>query len=234
MQAEIAARNDQISAIEQTASALQSAQDKWLGFAKDIREFRAGLFNPTKGSGISYAQARADFERTSRMAALGNESSLQNFTGVSQTFLDAAMQNAKSLVDYQRALGLVAGASDAAAAGAEGVANQAADQYAALQQQIAELQALNANATIDTPNLASVADVQANDVVPTLEQLVREMQASADTAAAVRAEEKAEAVSTISLLSEQNSYFRQIIEAGMVKVLVSNTATEPVLVDQIP
>lgn len=227
-QAEIAARNDQIAAIQDTASALQAAQSQWTDMAKTIREFRAGLFAPSGGSGISLANARGDFDRTSRMASLGDMKSLQSFTGVSQTFLDAARENATSLVDYQRAIGLVAGAADAAAAGAEEIGRQTADQYAALMAQIVELQTLNTATTASVESLASVDDVQQNDVVPTLETVVVELRAAADQAEKTRADEQAENRAIIANLSEQNSYFRQIIEAGMLRVLVMNETTDPV------
>lgn len=243
-QAEIKARNDQISAIDSTISAITSASEKWSGFAKDIREFRAGLFSGQVGSGTTYAQAKGEFERVAKMAALGNEGSLQSFTGVSKTFLDAAMANARSLVDYQRALGLVAGASDAAAAGADGVAQQASEQLGVLLAQRAELEALNAQTQASVDALNGVANVQANDVVPTLEQMVKEQQAASDDAATARAEQKVENLTMIAALNQIARILDRVSQGGeslsvatdgnSLSVTVANTAANPVPVDTTP
>ena len=160
--------------------------------------------------------------------SVGDATALQGFTGSAQAFLDAAMNNASSLVDYQRALGLVAGASDAAATGADAIAGQAAAQLQAIQDQVTQLQALNEQTTQSVLDLGKIEAVQANDVVPTLERLLKEFQDTGDKAVSTRLEEKAEAIAIISNLSEQNAMLRQLIEDGALNVKVRNETDEPV------
>lgn len=236
--AEIKAREDQIASINDTISALSGATERWSGLAKEIREFRAGLFSGTVGSGTSYKQSEAEFRRVSKMAAFGDEGALQSFTGVSKAFLDAARDNARSLVDYQRAIGLVAGAADAAAAGADGVARQAADQIAVLMAQRVELETLNAQTQASLETLNASADVQANDVVPTLEQMVKEQQAASDDASKARAEQKVENLAMVTALnqiarildrvSQGGESFTVATDGNSLSVTVESSAAAPV------
>lgn len=242
--AEIKAREDQIASINDTISALSGATERWSGLAKEIREFRAGLFSGAVGSGTSYKQSEAEFRRVSKMAAFGDAGALQSFTGVSKAFLDAARDNARSLVDYQRAIGLVAGAADAAAAGADGVARQAADQIAVLMAQRVELETLNAQTQASLETLNASADVQANDVVPTLEQMVKEQQAASDDASKARAEQKVENLAMVTALnqiarildrvSQGGESFTVATDGNSLTVTVDNTAANPVPVDTTP
>lgn len=236
--AEIKAREDQIASINDTISALSGATERWSGLAKEIREFRAGLFSGTVGSGTSYKQSEAEFQRVSKMAAFGDEGALQSFNGVSKAFLDAARDNARSLVDYQRAIGLVAGAADAAAAGADGVARQAADQIAVLMAQRIELETLNAQTQASLETLNASADVQANNVVPTLEQMVKEQQAASDDASKARAEQKVENLAMVTALnqiarildrvSQGGESFTVATDGNSLSVTVESSAAAPV------
>lgn len=236
--AEIKAREDQIASINDTISALSGATERWSGLAKEIREFRAGLFSGTVGSGTSYKQSEAEFQRVSKMAAFGDVGALQSFTGVSKAFLDAARDNARSLVDYQRAIGLVAGAADAAAAGADGVARQAADQIAVLMAQRIELETLNAQTQASLETLNASADVQANNVVPTLEQMVKEQQAASDDASKARAEQKVENLAMVTALnqiarildrvSQGGESFTVATDGNSLSVTVESSAAAPV------
>jgi len=236
-QAEIEARNQQIASIRSTIDALSGAQAKWMEFAANIREFRAGLFSPDKGSGLSVQQARADFDRTAKMAAFGDEKALQSFTGVSQTFLDAARSSARTQLDYQRAIGLVAGAADAAAKGADGVGAQAANEYAALQAQITQLEALNEQTTATVAALAGVGDVQENEVVPTLENVVDQLKANGKDAMAIAKDRQAAEVSTVSRLEAVETLLARLLQhlqEETTAVTTSNTPATPIYVDQVP
>lgn len=195
----MAQRNDMISSYNKEASSLSSFMEKFRDLAAGIREFRAGLFAANDNGGLT--AARTAFLNTSRLAAMGNEGSLQSFVGVSQTFLSAARENAASLVDYQRAIGLVAGAADAAASGADGVARQAAQQLQAIQATVAQLEALNEATQTNIDTLNNVDDVQQSDVVPTLEALLNEQQAARTDAAAVREAQRAEALTLIQAMN---------------------------------
>jgi len=236
-QAEIEARNQQIASIRSTIDALSGAQAKWMEFAANIREFRAGLFSPDKGSGLSVQQARADFDRTAKMAAFGDEKALQSFTGVSQTFLDAARSSARTQLDYQRAIGLVAGAADAAAKGADGVGAQAANEYAALQAQITQLEALNEQTTATVAALAGVGDVQENEVVPTLENVVDQLKANGKDAMAIAKDRQAAEVSTVSRLEAVETLLARLLQhlqEETTAVTISKTPATPIYVDQVP
>jgi hypothetical protein len=251
IRADIDQRNDLIQSYNSQASAIGGLIDRFSGLAASIREFKAGLFG---GSGnLGYDAAKAEFQRTSRMAALGNESSLQSFTGSAQAFLSAARDNAGSLVDYQRAIGLVAGASDAAAKGADGVAQQAAQQLNILQAQAAELEALNAQSAAQIEALEKVSTVQANEVAPTLDDLLREQKAAREDSATTRKDQQAEALSMISALNVIASRIARwdrgdyaavgndsdtpltATVSGSVAALITNTgAAEAVPVDTTP
>ncbi len=197
----MAQRNDMISSYQREASSLSSFIDKFNGLAASIREFRAGLFTANDNSAFGFAAARTAFQNTSRMAALGNETSLQSFVGVSQNFLSAARDNAASLVDYQRAIGLVAGAADAAASGAEGVARQASQQLQAIQSTVSQLEALNAATQENIDTLNNLDNVQQADVVPTLEALLSEQQGARDDMAAIRKDQQAETMTMVQALN---------------------------------
>lgn len=229
-------RNDEIAGINSTISALSQASEKWTQLAANIREFRAGLFAPQSG-GLSYDQASTEFRNVSRMAALGNESSLQSFTGSAQSFLTAARENATSLVEYQRAIGIVAGASDAAVAGADSMAKQTVEQYAVLVQQRDQLEALNAQTQAQIETLSETAQVQANDVVPTLESLLNEAQGTRDDAMTAEQNRKAEAAAMVTRLANIEAILDRVTEGGTavnmrsdetISVNVTNTVESPV------
>jgi len=196
--ADIDARNSLIDGYQREANSIGSLVERFNGLAASIREFKSGLFGTSNGT--TYAGAYAEFQRTSRMAAMGNESSLQSFTGSAQNFLGVARDNARSLVDYQRAIGLVAGAADAAAAGADGVAKQAAEQLGYLASQIAQLENLNTQSAMQLETLDKVATVQTNEIAPTLDDLLREQKALREDTSTIRKDQQAEAISMIDAL----------------------------------
>ncbi|KAK0349236.1 hypothetical protein LTR94_033981, partial [Friedmanniomyces endolithicus] len=95
------------------------------------------------GTGSSYAGARAEFERIAALARTGNADALGSLQGVSQTYLDAALQNAGSALEYQRILASVMGAVDGAIGAADGQKSLAEQQLAALDAQVSGLITVN-------------------------------------------------------------------------------------------
>jgi len=86
--------------------------------------------------------------------------------------------------------------------------------------------------------------VQSNDVVPTLEQMVKEQQAASDDAATARAEQKIENLTMIAALnqiarildrvSQGGESFSVATDGNSLSVTVGNTAANPVPVDTTP
>lgn len=78
--------------------------------ADDLRAFKKELLGG--GSTTSFASLAATFRDTASAASMGDAGALGKLRGVSQEYLDAAMANAGSAVEYQRALGQVLNAVD--------------------------------------------------------------------------------------------------------------------------
>lgn len=136
------ARSDLTSAYQREAGALRDTIDTFRDFGASIRAFRAGL-DTAEGAGGSYAAARSAFEQTAALARLGNQEALGNLTGASQTFLDAALNNASSSAAYNRDVGLVKAALEAAAGTADRNVTVAEQQLAALDASVDGLITLN-------------------------------------------------------------------------------------------
>lgn len=157
------ARNTLAQAYEREAGALQQTIDKFRAFGKEIREFREGLLG-TVNPAVGYDQARAQFLSTSRMASLGNESSLQRFTGDAQAFLDLARGRAGSMVEYQRELAMVEREAMKAERGAGGMVTEAQRQLRALEAQVKGILDLNEKVTTVREALDAYMAVQARQV----------------------------------------------------------------------
>jgi hypothetical protein len=136
------ARSALTSAYEREAGALRDTIETFRDFGASIRAFRAGL-DTAEGAGGSYAASRSAFEQTAALARLGNQEALGSLTGASQTFLDAAMNNASSSAAYSRDVGLVKAALDAAAGTADRTVTVAEQQLAALDASVSGLITLN-------------------------------------------------------------------------------------------
>ncbi|URI15924.1 hypothetical protein [Brevundimonas albigilva] len=142
MDAVNAARDALTASYEREAGALQETIDKFGGFGDSLRAFRKDL-EGLSGTGSSYAGARAEFERVAALARTGNADALGSLQGVSQTYLDAALQNAGSALEYQRILASVMGAVDGAIGAADGQKSLAEQQLAALDAQVSGLITVN-------------------------------------------------------------------------------------------
>lgn len=226
--------NDQASAVGQLAATFRD-------IAQEIRGYRSGLFSSSPGA------AQGEFGRISRMAAMGDESSLRAFTGAADGYLEQARRGASTLVEYQRAIGLVARAADQAANGADGVAAMAEQQFAAMQQQVASLQFANELAQLEADaaktradaNIAALAGIEAMQ-----EATISEINIAADTSAetlqglkdsidslrqqiaAQRAEEQGEAIASISALNDVSRRLARWDGGDYVRV--GNDADTPV------
>lgn len=167
-----AARNELISSYRSEASALESTASKFRDFAQTIREFRDGLF--VQAGGGSYASALSQFNKTSRMAGLGNETSLANFTRDAQAFLDAAKANAGSFTEYQRAIALVSRGASGAIKGAEGVASAAEQQIRYLEMQAASLEQISSGTQATEDAIAALAELEKGELFPSLESTLED------------------------------------------------------------
>ncbi|WP_232494915.1 hypothetical protein [Novosphingobium kaempferiae] len=89
---------------------LTGVVDKFGPLADDLRAFKKELLGGDTLT--SFASLAATFRSTAAGAAAGDATALGNLRGVSQEYLDAAMANAGSAVDYQRAMSEVLNAVD--------------------------------------------------------------------------------------------------------------------------
>lgn len=79
--------------------------------AADLRAFKQELLGGAGGAG-GYAIAAARFRETAGLAKNGDADALGNLRTTATGFLDAARDNARSALEYQRAVGEVLGAVD--------------------------------------------------------------------------------------------------------------------------
>lgn len=136
------ARSNLTQAYQREADALRGTIDRFRDFGDSIREFRANLDASGPGSS-SYAQTRAVFEQTAALAKLGNQDALGSLTGASQSFLDAALNNASSALAYNRDVSAVKAALDAAAGTADRTVSVAEQQLAQLDASVSGLITIN-------------------------------------------------------------------------------------------
>lgn len=135
------ARSNLTQAYEREAGALRNTIETFRGFGASIREFRDSLGG--SGASSSYRALRAEFEQTAALAQLGNQDALGSITGAGQAFLDAAMNSATSSAAYNRDVGQVRAALDAAAGTADRTASLAEQQLAQLDASVSGLITLN-------------------------------------------------------------------------------------------
>lgn len=140
------ARETELAAMEASLRPLQSMVyqledaraviEQFGPLAEELRAYKQDLL----GSNVrdSYGLAAARFRDTAALAGTGDATALGQLSGVSTEFLDAAKANAKSRLEYDRAVGEVLGAVD------QGIfAADAQVEYAQLQ-----IDAINANSDI--------------------------------------------------------------------------------------
>ncbi|TCM40107.1 hypothetical protein [Novosphingobium sp. ST904] len=89
---------------------LNDVVDTFGPLADDLKAFKKELLGGDTAAG--FAQLAATFRSTADLAKQGDATALGNLRGVSTDYLDAALQNAGSAIEYQRALGEVLAAVD--------------------------------------------------------------------------------------------------------------------------
>jgi hypothetical protein len=158
------------AANKKAASALQSTADKFGGFADSLRKYRESLFGAGSAT-ATYAQLRAKFSATAALAGAGNEAALGGLESSGKAFLDAARDNAATLVDYQRDVALVAQGVDKGIFAADAVADYAKLQLAALTNAVTILGQISVNtAPLAAPAGSRYQSLPSNETsVPVLE-----------------------------------------------------------------
>lgn len=160
----LASARDVLSqAYERESSALQSTIEKFKGFADTIAEFRRGLF-ASDNPATAFAQTRATFQNTSRLASLGSEKAFGNFTGDAQAYLDAAKNQVGSQLEYQAIVAEVMKASLLAESGANGMASEAQRQLDLMTQQTEGILELNEKFVTFADALTAYTDVQSQEI----------------------------------------------------------------------
>lgn len=250
-------RDAAIAGYKSEAQAMAALAEKMTGFAASIRAFRDETVLGTAAA--SQAAAQAEFQRVARMASLGDESALGGFNNAGKAYLDAAMRSARSYSEVQDAQAAVAiaanaaiGAAERQAAGARGQADWLSMQTALLEQQGDTLAALNDTSSETLAQLAALNDVQADGVIPAVEDvggsiddLASDLRALIAETKALREEAKADRAAAKSLLQEmasvlrgtsRNGYFNVGNDGGApaIPATIVNTADAPALVDQVP
>lgn len=250
------ANEEYIASLNDQAGNLAQVAERMRGFAQTIREFKSSLTEQSASSGGGYARALAQFQSTSRMASLGNEDSLGAFVGDAQAFLEAAKNNARSALDYRRAVSMVAANADSAIGGAEGLASAAEQQIAGINATVAQLQNIGALAGTQVNAIELTNQALTDQVVPAIEDTVGggldairlELVALRKDATDRRGEEKAEAVATVTNLSTIAAILRRADRGDSIamsvedvlsvivgnSVTVTNTASTPLFTDEVP
>jgi hypothetical protein len=107
------------------------------------------------------AVSKADFERTSALARLGNEEALGQLQGVSEAYLEQSKAYSKNSLDHLRNLGAVREAVQAAEATAGRQASLGEQQLSALNGSVAGLMVLNGSVLSVRDAIAQLASAQA-------------------------------------------------------------------------
>lgn len=137
------ARSALSAAYEREASALRTTIDRFQGFSTALAEFRRNLGIDGLAGGASLAVSKADFERTSTLARMGNEEALSSLRGVSEAYLAQSKDYSRSSLDYLRDIALVRDAVQAAEDTAGRQASIAEQQLSALDASVAGLIDIN-------------------------------------------------------------------------------------------
>lgn len=133
-------------AYETQKSALEETRDKFLDFAKSIRDFRDSLETGELSNATlrqRYAITGDRFSSTAALARLGNEDALGKLEQVSQEFLDASRARSATALEYALDLATVKDATSAAADTADRQADIAQKQLDALNLQVGALISIN-------------------------------------------------------------------------------------------
>jgi len=239
-----AAAEEYTNSLRETVSGLSDMAQRIRGIAQEIREYKASLTEESAVAGNGYARTLAQFQSTSRMAALGNENSLSSFIGDAQAFLASAKENARSSLDYRRAIGMVSSGADSAIGGANALAASADAQAAALNATIAQTEVITSlgGSTVD---LLAATNAALTDVVtPAIEDTIGggidalrlEIAGMRRDATERRDEEKAEAVAMVTNISAVRNILDRVNRGDslaisledLISVLVANTTAQPV------
>jgi hypothetical protein len=239
-----AAAEEYTNSLRETVSGLSDMAQRIRDIAQEIREYKASLTEESAVAGNGYARTLAQFHSTSRMAALGNENSLSSFIGDAQAFLASAKENARSSLDYRRAIGMVSSGADSAIGGANALAASADAQAAALNATIAQTEVITSlgGSTVD---LLAATNAALTDVVtPAIEDTIGggidalrlEIAGMRRDATERRDEEKAEAVAMVTNISAVRNILDRVNRGDslaisledLISVLVANTTAQPV------
>lgn len=137
------ARTALTAAYEREAGALRTTIDRFRGFSEALATFRRGLGIEGLNAGASFQVTKADFERTSALARVGNEQALGDLQGVSEAYLEQSRSYSKTSLDYLRDLATVREAVQAAEETAGRQASIAEQQLSALDASVAGLLQVN-------------------------------------------------------------------------------------------
>ena len=244
-----AAAEEYTNSLRETVSGLSDMAQRIRGIAQEIREYKASLTEESAVAGNGYARTLAQFQNTSRMAALGNENSLSSFIGDAQAFLASAKENARSSLDYRRAIGMVSSGADSAIGGANALAASADAQAAALNATIAQTEVITSlgGSTVD---LLAATNAALTDVVtPAIEDTIGggidalrlEIAGMRRDATERRDEEKAEAVAMVTNISAVRNILDRVNRGDslaisledLISVLVANTTAQPVPTSEV-
>jgi tape measure domain-containing protein len=244
-----AAAEEYTNSLRETVSGLSDMAQRIRDIAQEIREYKASLTEESAVAGNGYARTLAQFQSTSRMAALGNENSLSSFIGDAQAFLASAKENARSSLDYRRAIGMVSSGADSAIGGANALAASADAQAAALNATIAQTEVITSlgGSTVD---LLAATNAALTDVVtPAIEDTIGggidalrlEIAGMRRDATERRDEEKAEAVAMVTNISAVRNILDRVNRGDslaisledLISVLVANTTAQPVPTSEV-
>lgn len=155
------ARDALSAAYEREAGAIQTTIDKFRGFEEGLRRFRESLGLEGLSPSASLAVSKADFERTSALARVGNEQALGDLQGVSEAYLEQSRAYSKTSLDHLRNLSSVREAVQAAEATAGRQASIGEQQLAALNGSVAGLMVLNGSVLSVRDAISALAGAQA-------------------------------------------------------------------------
>lgn len=144
LQDEAAAKSALKSAWERESKEIITLRDKFADLGKTLRDYRETLI-PAGATGSAYGRAERSFVEMAAAARLGDAEAMQGLSQISQSFLSASMDNARSQLDYLRDMARVTQAVDDAIGAADEAVDYQQAQMDALQELVARHIDLNEN-----------------------------------------------------------------------------------------
>lgn len=158
-----AAKNNLSQAYERESGELQNTIDRMKSLGDSLRDVRREIYS-TSGGTDDYAAALARLRQVGRLAGMGDEAAAGQLGGAINDFLPAALANAKTLQEYQRAQALAARYADSAISATDMAVTLASQQLDEMKAQVGQLIDLNETVLSVDEAMAQLVALQGGNI----------------------------------------------------------------------